>query len=106
MSEDPIPKEILQAARLRFKRHCAALICQMMAEDGASVAEIAACIGWDEAKWWRTIRALLEGKERKIDTIADLATAMRCELIPRAVSMKQVGEIPITPDEQEQQDQL
>ena len=79
---DRIPREVLAAARLRFKRRCAAVICALLADSGCSEEEIEARLGWRPGCLWREIRDLLSGKAKSLDRVADIATAMGCELVP------------------------
>jgi hypothetical protein len=88
----PIPKDVLEAARLRFKRQIASALIASMADEGTSFEELDHRIGKRPGFSLRYITQLITGKTRDFDLVSDFCLAMNQEpriemrrLVPREV---------------------
>lgn len=78
-----IPTETLEAARLKFKRRCAAMLLLALADSGETVKDCMARLEQGNAHLWDYIKGLGEGSVKCGDEAVDLATAMDRELVPQ-----------------------
>jgi hypothetical protein len=77
---EPIPVEVLEAARLRFKRRMAAMLLRALAEAGCSTDQVEARIGMRRGGFMAYVNRLVQGKERGLDPMVDIAFACGFEI--------------------------
>lgn len=86
---EPIPHEVLEAARLKLSRRLAAAIVTGMAETGSSAEYIAMRLGKRKGYVWRILKRLLDGRHKSLGDIGAIFAAMALEIefriVPREV---------------------
>lgn len=81
MTDKPIDAK-RASARRRFARRCAIVLIHMMSETDVAMTAIAERLGRHEADMWALFHRLIDGdgSDLRIDGLADIASAMDCEL--------------------------
>lgn len=76
---EPIPLEILEAARLKMKREIAAMLIKCLAESGMTYEQVEIRIGEKKGYFKGYINRLLIGKEHGLDAMSDMAVGLGFE---------------------------
>jgi len=83
-----IPEEVLEAARLRFKRRLASMLLRALAEAGISTQETEDRIGMRRGGFMAYVNRLAQGKERGLDAMVDIAFACGFEISVEAQPLR------------------
>lgn len=78
----PIAVEILESARLKFKRKLASLLLRALAESGMTTEAVEHRARMKRGAFMAYVNSLVKGKHRGMDAMIDIATALDGEIEP------------------------